>query len=58
MIGSRSADEPSDERRPAGGRADHLTALDPPARRLHGDDAVAVTLEAVTSVSWWISTPW
>ena len=40
------ADEPADERRPAGGRAHDLTALDPSARRLDRGDPVAVALEA------------
>ena len=40
------ADEPADERRPAGGRADHLTALDAAAGRLDGGDAVAVAQES------------
>ena len=40
------ADEPADERRPTRGRAHHLTALDAPAGRLDGRDAVAAALEA------------
>ncbi len=40
------ADEPPDERRPAGGRAHDLAALDAAAIRLDGRDAVAVALEA------------
>jgi hypothetical protein len=38
-------DEPAHERRPAGGGAHDLSALDPAARRLDGGDAVAVAFE-------------
>ena len=41
-----AADQAPDERRPAGGRAHDLAALDAPAIRLDGGDAVAVALEA------------
>ena len=51
-------DEPADERRPAGGRAHDLTALDAAAGRLdRGDRGRRSRSKPVTSVFWWISTP-
>jgi hypothetical protein len=39
------ADEPADERRPAGRRADDLSALDAAASGLDGGDSIAVAPE-------------
>ena len=45
------AGEPGDERRPAGGGADDLPALDTAARGLDGGDPVAFAPNPTTSVS-------